>query len=201
MDTSLRSALRHDLDALRAEGPWLIALGVALIVLSSIILLSATGTIVATGAAILTLGVLMIVGGLMQAVGAFWAREWSGVFLQVLTAILYIVLGVMFLRHPGATAVAFTALLAGILMAAGLFRVVASLMYRFPNWGWSLLSGAVTLLLGILIAAEWPVSGLFVIGTFLGIEMLFNGWFWVALGMRLRQIPKARSAEPTQTTA
>lgn len=193
MDTSLRSALRHELGALRGEWPWFVALGTALIFLGAVILIDATGTIIATKVAILSFGIIMILAGLMQGLGVFWAREWSGVFLQILTAVLYLVLGVMFLRRPWEAAAAFTALLAGILMAAGLFRIIGALVYQFPNWGWSLVSGAITLLLGILIAAQWPISSFFVIGMFLGIEMLFNGWFWVSLGLRLKQIPKAKS--------
>lgn len=193
MDTSLRSMLRHELEAVRGEWGWFVALGAALIVLGSVILISATGTILATKVAILTFGIIMILAGLMQGLGAFWARQWSGVFLQVLTAVLYLVLGVMFLRRPWEAAAAFTALLAGILMVAGLFRIIGAFTYQFPNWGWSLVSGVITLMLGILIAADWPASSFFVIGMFLGIEMLFNGWFWVALGLRLKQIPKLGS--------
>ena len=43
-----------------------------------------------------------------------------------------------------------------------------------------------TLLLGLMIYKQWPASGLWVIGLFVGIEMLFNGWAWIMLALSLR---------------
>jgi uncharacterized membrane protein HdeD (DUF308 family) len=52
-----------------------------------------------------------------------------------------------------------------------------------PHKGWILISGAITLLLGILIWAQWPYSGLWVIGTFIGIDMILTGITWVQLSL------------------
>jgi uncharacterized membrane protein HdeD (DUF308 family) len=75
-------------------------------------------------------------------------------------------------------------------MVGGVFRIVGSLMYRFPQWGWVLFGGVLNLLLGILIWQQWPFSGFWVIGLFVGIDMIFNGWIWVMLALRLKSLPK-----------
>ena len=79
-----------------------------------------------------------------------------------------------------------TLVVALFLLISGLFRIVASLMLQFHDWGWVLLNGIVTLLLGLLIYKHWPADGLWVIGLFVGIDMIFNGWAWIMLSLGLR---------------
>jgi uncharacterized membrane protein HdeD (DUF308 family) len=76
--------------------------------------------------------------------------------------------------------------LAIFLIVVGVFNIVAALMQRFHGWGWVLLNGGVTLLLGLLINRQWPSSALWVIGLFVGIEMIFNGWAWIMLSLGLK---------------
>ena len=52
-----------------------------------------------------------------------------------------------------------------------------------------LLHGAVTLALGISIWNKWPADALWVIGLFVGIDMLFNGWSLVMLGFAAKSMP------------
>jgi uncharacterized membrane protein HdeD (DUF308 family) len=126
-------------------------------------------------------------------VGAFWTRNWSGFFLILLMGVLYVVLGLLFVRQPVQAAEALTLLLACALMASGAFRIVGSLMHRFPQWGWVLLGGVLNLALGILIWLQWPFSGFWVIGLFVGIDMLFSGWTWVMPALRLKSWPQGHS--------
>jgi uncharacterized membrane protein HdeD (DUF308 family) len=88
-------------------------------------------------------------------------------------AILYGVVGLVMVAHPEAGAVSVTLLLEAVFLVGGLFRIFAGTMLHPPGRAWLLLSGAVTLLLGMLIWAEWPASGLWVIGTFVAIDMVF----------------------------
>jgi uncharacterized membrane protein HdeD (DUF308 family) len=84
-----------------------------------------------------------------------------------------------------------TKFIAIFLIVSGLFRIVSALATRFRDWGWVLLNGGVTLLLGIIINRQLPEAALWVIGLFLGIEMIFNGWGWVMLALGLRSVAKA----------
>jgi uncharacterized membrane protein HdeD (DUF308 family) len=79
-------------------------------------------------------------------------------------------------------------------MAGGIFKVVAALSYRFAAWGWSLASGIIDVILGVLIWQEWPASALWVIGLFVGINLIFRGFNWIALGLALRSLPRPGTA-------
>src|SRR4029077_20317291 len=103
--------------------------------------------------------------------------------------VLSIVVGVLFLRAPGGALAALTLLVACFLMVGGLFKIIAAVSYRFAAWGWSLASGIIDLFLGVLIWQEWPASALWVIGLFVGINMIFRGFTWIALGLALRSLP------------
>ena len=61
-------------------------------------------------------------------------------------------------------------------------------MYRFPHWGWTLVGGIINLVLGIMIWQQWPVSGLWVIGLFVGIDLIFTGWTWVMLALSVKKL-------------
>src|SRR5271165_371641 len=180
-----RRILRHELDAIKGNWGWILALGIVLIVVGSIAVLL---PILTSFASAVAFGALLLVGGLFQLVGAFWTRDWSGFFLSLLMGVLWVVVGVLFLRHPGEALLAMTLFLACALMVGGLFRIIGSLSYRFPHWGWTLLGGAINLLLGILIWQQWPEVALWVIGLFVGIDMIFTGWTWVILSLGVKNL-------------
>jgi uncharacterized membrane protein HdeD (DUF308 family) len=186
-DRSFAAELRHELGALRGQWLWFVVLGVALIVLGTVALGS---VVIASLAAAVAIGVLLLLGGVAELVGAFWCRWWSGFFLHLLSGLLSIVVGLMFLRAPAGALVALTLLIASFLIVDGLFRIVAALSYRFASWGWPLLSGVIDVILGVLIWQEWPASALWVIGLFVGINLIFRGVDWVALGLALRALPR-----------
>jgi uncharacterized membrane protein HdeD (DUF308 family) len=182
----LRMALRHELGAIRGKWFWFLALGIVLIILGTIAI--GTPWLIGKGA-VLFLGVLLMGSGISQAVAAFWTRNWSGFFYCLLSGIFYFVLGFIFVRRPIDTQAALTLLIAVFLLVGGIFRIVAALVYRFSQWGWVVVSGIVTVVLGDLILADWPQSSFWVIGTFLGIDMILHGWSWLMLSLALRRLP------------
>jgi uncharacterized membrane protein HdeD (DUF308 family) len=184
-------ALRHELNALRGNWFWFVLLGVALVVLGTIALSSA---VIASLAAAVAIGTLLVVGGAAEGVGAFWCRGWSGFFLELLSGVLSIVVGLLFLRAPFGALAALTLLVACFLMVGGIFKIVSALVYKLATCGWSLLSGVIDVILGVMIWQQWPASALWVIGLFVGINLLFRGFHWIALGMALRTLPRTATA-------
>jgi uncharacterized membrane protein HdeD (DUF308 family) len=178
--------LGHRMDALRGNWLWFVVLGVCLVVFGTVALGS---VVIASLAAAVAIGILLLLGGIAETVGAFWCRGWSGFFMHLLSGLLSIVVGVFFIRSPLQADLALTLLIAAFLMVGGLFKIVASLSYRFALWGWPLVSGIIDVILGVLIWQEWPASGLWVIGLFVGISMIFRGFNWIGLGMALRSTP------------
>src|SRR5262249_45264170 len=105
-----------------------------------------------------------------------WARSCSGV------------LGALIVWRPLVTAEILTLLMGAFFLVAGLFQLITPFVVSLPDWGWHALNGVITLLLGILILVQWPVSGLWVIGLFVGIELIFYGGAWIVLALSLRSL-------------
>lgn len=191
MDTAtrqmFRAELRHELTAIRGRWVWFVLLGLVLVVLGGIALFA---VVVATLATALAIGVLLIIGGLGEVIGAFWSRGWSGFFFHLLSGLLSIVVGGLFLWAPVGALLALTLLLACLLVVSGLFKIIVAIGYRFAAWGWPLVSGIIDLILGILILMELPESALWVIGLFVGISLIFRGFNWIGLGLALRALPR-----------
>ena len=181
--------LRHDLAALQGHWLWFVMLGIVLIILGSIALGS---VVVATLATAMVIGALLVVGGIAEVVGAFWSRGWSGFFLHLLSGVLSVVVGLLFVRAPLNAVLALTLLLACMLMVGGTVKIIAALSYRFGAWVWPLVSGVIDLILGVMIWQEWPAASLWVVGMFVGISLLFRGFNWIGLGLALRTLAPSR---------
>jgi uncharacterized membrane protein HdeD (DUF308 family) len=178
---------RHELHHLRASWWWLFLLGVLLTVCGTIAIIFPVLTSVA---AITVLAVVLMVGGVATIVGAFWAGKWSGVLVQLLVGILYVVAGFVVSERTLPSLVMLTLFLAVSFIVMGMFRALAALMIRFPQWGWALLNGVITLLAGVVIYRQLPLDALWVIGLLVGLEMLFNGWTWIMLACALHRLPE-----------
>lgn len=177
-------SLAQEVESLRRHWPWFMALGIAMVVLGTIAIGDA---VVATEAATVLFGFVLLAGGISLIVSAFWAGKWSGTLLHLLIGVLYVIVGLMIIDSPANSAMQLTLIIAFFLIFSGIFRVIYALSERFTGWGWVLLNGAVSMLLGFLIYKQWPYSGMWVIGLFVGIELIFNGWAWVMLSVGLKQ--------------
>jgi uncharacterized membrane protein HdeD (DUF308 family) len=178
--------IRHELERLRKEWWWFLVLGILLVLLGTACI---AVPVAATLATVAVIGVLMIVGGIAQIVSSFWSGHWSGFLLHLLIGILYVVVGGMILHEPANGSVALTLVMSVFFIVTGIFRIIASLQIRFANWGWWLLNGLITLILGIMIWTHMPEMAFWVLGLFVGIEMIFNGWAWVMLAIGVRTLP------------
>ena len=178
-------------DELRRSWGWFLGLGIVLIVLGMIAIGSA---FLMTIASVFLFGWILIIGGVLEVVHAFWHKRWGGFLLDLLTGILYVVVGWMMVNNPQESALLLTLIIAMFLVFEGVFRIVTAITVRYPHWGSVLFNGVISLLLGILIWRRWPVSGLWAIGLFVGIEMLLNGWSLVRLSMTGRNLPEEVSA-------
>jgi uncharacterized membrane protein HdeD (DUF308 family) len=179
----------HELHSVRNQWWCFLLLGIALVVVGSFCIVE---PLVPSLASVVVLGFLLITAGIIQVVSSFWAGKWSGMLLHMLIGVLYAVVGYMIVDAPGLSMLLLTKFIAIFLIVTGVFRIASALFVRFQDWGWVLLNGGVTLLLGIIINRQLPEAALWVIGLFIGIEMLFNGWAWVMLAFGLRAVAKAR---------
>ena len=152
---------------------WFLAFGIALLLLG---IAAIVRSVAATVATMLFFGWLLIIASAIEVVQAVMVGHWVGFFHHLLAAILFGVIGVMLIARPLISAEALT-----VVMAVFFLIAVA-----LPGWGWQAADGIITLVLGGLILAQWPASGLWVIGLFVGIDLIFYGLAWIALAAGLR---------------
>lgn len=163
---------------------WLLLLGILFLVLG----LVGLGRLFAlTLAGAFFFGILIIVGGIAQFVEALKCKGWKGVAFHVLIAVLYVVGGVFVLQDPIAASEILTWVLAAVLVGVGVLRIVMAIQMRMAGqWIVPLLGGIVSVVLGGVILAKWPLSGLFVIGLFIAIELIVNGWSYIFIALAAR---------------
>jgi uncharacterized membrane protein HdeD (DUF308 family) len=190
------SSANHDsnvgeLQQLRKDWIPMLILGIGLAIFG---VAAISAPLMATMGIVTLIGILMIVAGAAHVVSAFASAKWSGVFLSIVIGILYAVIGFFILENPLESAVGITLLLGAFFCVSGIFRIVFALRERFPTWGWALLNGAVTLLLGIIIWRQFPESALWLIGLLVGIDFIFTGWSWIMLALAVRSVAKPESS-------
>jgi uncharacterized membrane protein HdeD (DUF308 family) len=174
-----------DTAPLRAKSGWIIALGVIYLIAGFIALGSVA---MATVASVLIVGVMMIIAGVAEVFSAFQIKSWGKFLLWALLGVLYIVAGFVTFENPLLAAVLLTLILGASLVASGVMRIFLGFsMKRETPWIWVVLSGVITLLLGVLILARWPISSLYILGLFLGIDLIMAGVGWIGLGFGLRR--------------
>jgi len=178
-------------DVVQRNWGWFLALGIVQIILGTIAL---GESMLMTLFSVAMLGWLLIIGGISSIIHAFVERQWGGFFIDLLTGLFYAIAGFMMVSNPGQAAVTLTLVISLFLMIGGVFRIVEALVGALPHRGWVLLNGAVTLVLGIMIWRQWPLSGLWVIGLFVGIEMLLYGWSLVMLAIAAKNMPSEATA-------
>ena len=172
------------LQSLRAKWGWIVALGVVYVTVG----LVALGSVVtATVASVLVVGIMMVVAGIAEVINAFQVRTWGKFALWLLLGGLYIVAGIATFQNPLLAAVLLTFLLGVALVVSGGMRLILAFgMKECAPWIWVVISGAITLILGLVILARWPVSSVYVLGLFLGIDLVIAGASWIGIGLDLR---------------
>src|SRR6516225_8679246 len=127
-------------------------------------------------AVVFFLGWLLIISGILQGISLIGARDVPHFWLQLVSVVLFLIVGVLFLRNPGESLLTLTLLLIVFFMVEGISKVIFSLTIRpFPNWGWVLLSGIVGIVLAFYLWASIPVSAAWLLGVLLGIELICEG--------------------------
>ncbi|HEV7416873.1 MAG TPA: HdeD family acid-resistance protein [Tianweitania sediminis] len=170
---------------LRHRWGWFVAFGLVLVLLGTVGLLN---MLVATVASVYTVAILMLIGAGTQIAHAFSVKSWSGFLLWVLGGVVYAIAGFAALVNPLLASAILTLFLAAALIVSGVVRAWVGFQARpAPNWGWVVLSGVVTFLAGLVIAMGWPVNSLWVLGMFLALDLLFQGWAMIAFGLALKR--------------
>ena len=128
--------------------------------------------------------------GVVALVHAFRVQGWEGFFLQLLGALLRGFTGYLLIRYPASGAATITLVLASFFIIGGLFRAIGAQALRFPHWGWASFSGAISVVLGVMLLVQLPVSSLWFIGFAIGVDMILEGIALIRFGSALHHIPE-----------
>ena len=173
------------IETLHAKWGWIVALGIVYSVAGIVALGS---VVMATVASVFVVGIMMLIAGVAEVINAFQVKTWGKFLFWVLLGVLYIVAGFVTFENPLLVAALLTLLLACALIVSGIMRIILGFsMKRGMPWIWVVLSGVVTLLLGLIILNHWPVSSLYILGLLLGIDLVFAGASWIGMGLSLRK--------------
>jgi uncharacterized membrane protein HdeD (DUF308 family) len=170
---------------------WLcfLLLGVLLVICGTTAIVVPPLTVASTFITVLVLGLLLMVGGIVTIVSSFWIGKSSGLLMHLLVGILYLVTGFIITERPAETAALTTLFIAATFIVLGAFRIASSIALRFPQWGWIMLNGIITMLFGIVIYRHVQEAKFWLIGLIVGMELLFNGVSWIMLSLAIKKIP------------
>jgi uncharacterized membrane protein HdeD (DUF308 family) len=163
------------------------------IVLSVLMLVAGTLAIVmppAAGIAVLAVVAwLLVLSGAAHLIFAWHTRTAGAMIWELLLGAVYIVVGVYALLHPVAGLASLTLFLAAYLLVEAILELILSFSLRpMPGSNWLLFDGVITLILAVLIWKSWPSSTEWVIGTLVGISMLFSGIARLSLSLAARGV-------------
>ncbi|HUA85336.1 MAG TPA: HdeD family acid-resistance protein [Bryobacteraceae bacterium] len=170
------------IENLRHNWGWMLTFGVILLLWG---IFAVAYSIFFTAVSIFVIAWLLIIGGAIEAIHALRHHE-RHVILYFVEAILAIVAGALLLRSPAAGALVITLLLASYFIVSGIVRVVAAFALRMPQWGWTMFSGLLAIALGVLVWGGWPATAFWVLGVFVGVNLIFIGWSRIIVALALR---------------
>jgi membrane protein HdeD len=140
--------------------------------------------VVATVISVLFLGWTLVIGGAISIVTSLFRIRRGGFWVGMLGGVLALVAGVVFLRRPGATLLALSLAIGAVMLVSGITRLVAAVQHREARLA-LLLSGVLSIVLGLFVLGRWPTSALWLVGTLLGIQLIVDGMVLILVG-RLR---------------
>jgi len=137
------------------------------------------------------IGASMIVAGILQITHAIQGGNTR--VLPILSGLLSILCGGLLFSKPLFGLGVITLFLIAYFVADGIVKIIHAIKLRpHSGWGWQLFSGVITLILGIAIWRQWPVSGTWAIGVLFGINLIFQGWAMIFTGSAVRNAIKSQ---------
>jgi len=179
----MRAAMR---ETVKRHSLWYLIQG-GLMVLAGILAL--VYPVLSSVGVVFLLGWLLIISGIAQGISLIGARNVPHFWLQLISVVLSVIVGLLFLRDPGQGLLTLSILLIVFFMVEGMSKVIFALTIRpFPNWGWVLLSGIIGILAALYLWSSLPATAVWLLGLLFGLLLISEG---AALGYLAWQVRKA----------
>jgi uncharacterized membrane protein HdeD (DUF308 family) len=176
-------SLGQSIEKLKSRWTWFVGYGLLCLVFG---VLALTMVVASTLAVVFFVALMLIVAGGAEIVLGFNSRDWPSFFLWVMSGVFYLVFGAFALARPEVAAAVLTAFVGAGFVIAGLTRMWLGFKLPAGPKAYVILAGVVTTVLGGLILAVWPGNTMMILGTLFGVDLVFYGASWIALGLKLR---------------
>jgi uncharacterized membrane protein HdeD (DUF308 family) len=178
---AMREAMR---ETVKRYSLWYLLQGLLMVVAG---VLALVYPLLASVAMVYLLAWILIISGVLQGIGLIGARDVPHYWLQLISVVLAIVIGVLLLNQPESGLLVMTVLLIVFFMVEGISKIIFALTIRpFPNWGWVLGSGLVGIVLAVYLWANMPIASELVLGILLGIMLISEGAALAYLAWKVR---------------
>ena len=129
------------------------------------------------------IGVMLLLAGVAQLLVVFRAGSFGAGLMLALLAILTLIAGGYMISQPLSAPATLTLFLAGYFIAMGIIEIIGAFGAKpAAGWGWLLFDGIVSFVLGVMIWSQFPISGVWALGTLVGIRLIMSGWTLIAIG-------------------
>jgi len=186
-NTFLDNPLAAGINEIRSYWGRFLALGIVTVALGVVCILY---NAIATQVSLVVLAVVLMVSAIFSLALAIWIHNWNGFFMFFLNALLQGFTSYLIVRYPHQSTVGVTMVLASLFIVGGLFQTVTAGLLKFPAWLWSMLSGVISLALGILVLYKMQNASVFFLGLVVGIDLVLDGISFLAFATELHRIPK-----------
>jgi uncharacterized membrane protein HdeD (DUF308 family) len=188
-DAAVTSGL---LDGIKKNARLAVIMGIIMVICGFL----AVGSPLAAGVYVtIFVGIMLAVGGIAQCFLAFQAGAFGKGLLIFVVGALTAAAGFYIFNQPLEGLATITLFLTAYFIVTGIFELVSAFQIRpAEGWGMMLFNGIVTLLLGIMIWSEFPLSGAWAVGVLFGVKLIFSGWSLIFIGRSVRGAAKAAAA-------
>ncbi len=174
-----------DQSTIASKWGWFLLLGVVSLIAG---VFAIAHPLLVTLAGVIFIGASLLVGGIFQVIQSFMTKEWRGFALSIIGGLLSIIGGVLIMQEPVAGSIVITLFLLAVLVVSGVVRIVIAVQHRdMPMWWLLALGGLVSVVVGVLLYATMPWSSLWILGTLIGVELIFEGVGWTSFSLDLRR--------------
>lgn len=173
-----------DAGPLNIHWAWMLVLGILLFILG--IWAIAYSTMISV-IAMYWFGALLLASGIIQIFSVFIAKKRKHFAYHLLVSVLSIIAGCWMVLQPVSATVTLVWVIALYLFVSGMIHLIFAFSDRREAWYWMLLNGLIEILLAFMMWANWPITGMWVIGLFISIHVLLSGWYLMSLSFLVKR--------------
>ncbi len=176
-------------EVVRGKWGWFLFAGIVFIIAGVFALMA---PFVASVVVTIIVAAALIVTGVVQIFQAWSVQSWGGFIWQLIIGLVLLIGGIAIYFNPVASTFLLTLFAAAMFLAKGIFQLVLGFRLR-PNdgWGWIVAAGVISIIVGLLIWSEFPLTGVYALGILAGISLIFTGWSYIAISLAAKNAATA----------